>query len=36
MVVEAYQEKPKGTKLTAYKYLIKHDCKILANDVERF
>ena len=36
MVVDAYQEKPKGTKLTAYKYLTKWDCKILANDVERF
>jgi hypothetical protein len=36
MVVEAYQEKPKGTKLSAYKYLMRHNCNILANDIERF
>jgi 5'-3' exonuclease len=36
LVVQAYQEKPKGTKLTAYHYLVKHDCKILADDAERF
>lgn len=36
MVVEAYQEKPRGSKLKAYHYLLKHDCNILAKDVERF
>lgn len=35
-VVDAYQVKPKGTKLTAMKYFIKHGCKILADDVDKF
>jgi hypothetical protein len=36
MVVAAYHEKPRGSKLKAYQYFLKHDCKILANDVDRF
>lgn len=35
-VVDAYQAKPKGTKLTAMKYLMAHDCKLLVNEVDKF